>query len=233
MISVLVPSRGRPELFERMRRSAADNGCGKHEILLRLDMDDPIHDQYGKKDLAFSVAGYTTGVGACWNELAAKAKGDWLMMGNDDLVFTTTDWDQLLLEKLECAWVDNILVAWCNDGSPNAADHCAFPIVHRKWYETLGYFTPEHFHFLWNDTWIADIGRRLNRLLYIPDILIEHRHFTFKKAEYDDTYKRHRDGLVQHRKRAQDRDIYEQTSKDRERDAAKLRLQMDVAQGGA
>ena len=49
---------------------------------------------------------------------------------------------------------------WMDDRI-NRENHCAFPIVSRKWCETLGYFTPGVFHFGYNDTWVFDIAQRV------------------------------------------------------------------------
>lgn len=227
MISLLVPSRGRPELLRRMITSAKSCGAGMHEILVRLDSDDSTFRKYDRHSVNVLKTGMTASVGVCWNELARLAKGDWLMMGNDDLVFMSENWDCALKNRLESAWDDKIFVAWCNDGSNKASKRCAFPIVSRKWYETLGYFAPECFHFLWHDTWVWDIGVKLDRLLHIPDILIEHRHFAFKKAVYDDTYRRHREGAEQQLNRKADADTYKQLAHERHAAAVKLRMFMN------
>ena len=226
MISVLCPTRGRVQLCKRMIDSARDTGTNNNEILIYVDDDDIDRHQYivqaGADDC---ITGPSQRVGKSWNVLARAAKGDYLMMGNDDLVYKTDGWDRF--NEITGLPDDDIFVAWFNDGSGKSAGHCAFPIVSRKWYETLGYFTPELFHFLWHDTWIYDIGKLLHRCIYIKDILVEHRHFAFKKAEYDKTYRRHRIGQTNAQRRKDDEETFKFTRDKRKSDALILSLVMD------
>jgi glycosyl transferase/beta-hydroxylase protein BlmF len=213
-----------------MAASAATKGTGRFEILAYIDEDDPTQDDYSREGDIEILTGPSDGVGRAWNRLARKSQGNLLMMANDDLVFVTEEWDRKIVERLRIEGpVDHIFVAWTNDGSSSIERRCAFPMVSRRWFDTLGYFTPECFNFLWHDTWIHDIGRRLDRLIYMPDILIEHRHFSFKKAEYDDTYKRHRVGAENANKRKQDERTYDETANIREIDARILREYIEAA----
>lgn len=258
-ISVLCPTRGRPELFKRMVESAINKGAIINEsgmtrvrIYAYVDENDPTVDEYlrlrvplytgvkdGYRECAMVeiekdhridiIVGPSNGVGVAWNILANKADGDLLMMANDDLVFKTPSWDKIIIDTIISdgrAAEDGIFVAWADDGAPSPNKRCAFPIIHRRWYETLGYFTPECFNFLWHDTWIHNIGKTLDRCIHIPDVLIEHRHFSFKKAAFDKTYERHRVGAEASKKRVADRDMFARTTKKRIDDADILRAVM-------
>lgn len=228
-ISILCPSRGRPEIFERMVNSIVNNGTGRSEILVYLDEDDPQRSAYPLTLVDEVVTGPSRGLGKIWNQLARFAKGDLLMMANDDLVFITKEWDRRIIETInETAPRDDIFVAWADDGAPNSAGRCTFPIVSRSWFEVLGYLAPECFHFLWHDTWVGDIGKRLGRTMFIADVLIEHRHYAFKKANYDETYRRHRTGIENAAKRKEDKLTFKQTSDERQRDAERLRQHMEM-----
>jgi len=130
-------------------------------------------------------------VSKSWNIIAERCIGDVLIMGNDDLVYQTDGWDEKLDQELNIYKDDNIYVAWMNDGI-NGEKHCAFPIVSREWYECLGRFTPGCFNFGYNDTWIFEVGKMLDRCHYIPFIKAEHLHFSTGKSEMDDTYARNR-----------------------------------------
>jgi len=112
---------------------------------------------------------------------------------------------------------DEVYCMWFNDGI-NGPNLCAFPIVSRTWYETLGYFTPDLFEYFYVDTWIMDIAKRAGRLHYIPHILVEHMHFTQAKSVYDDTYKRNRPQGRLYR----DRVLFENTAQIRQEEALKL-----------
>ena len=142
--SILCPSRGRPDIFARMAESALcdDADC---EILVFLDEDDRQVPNYSRDLIDYIIIDKVHSVGCAWNLLAKKAAGDFLIMGNDDLVFER-DWDKKLIKIFkERMPEDNLFVAWCEDGTKRKES--TFPIVSRPWYETLGYLTPEIFHF--------------------------------------------------------------------------------------
>jgi hypothetical protein len=229
-ISILCPTRGRPELFSRMENSALDNAEGSVQIFAYVDDDDSKLSAYQSNAVSDIVVGPSEGVGKAWNMLVKKATGDLLMMGNDDLVFHTEGWDKKIIEVIESmGFKDNIFVAWANDGAPNSEVRCTFPIVSKEWVEAVGYFVPECFNFLWHDTWVHAVGKEVGRLIYIPDVLIEHKHFAFKKSAYDDTYKRHRIGKENKLKRKQDQEMFAETAHIRELEAEKLKACMEVA----
>lgn len=226
-ISILCPSRGRPEIFRRMVDSALNMGTGLSEILIYLDEDDQRRSAYPLTLVDDIIIGPSQRLGKIWNQLARFAKGDLLMMANDDLVFLTKDWDRHIIEIINASqFDDDIFVAWANDGAPNPTDRCTFPIVSCRWLELLGYLAPECFHFLYHDTWVGDIGKCLGRTLPIPNVVIEHRHFAFKKSNYDETYRRHREGRENVAKRREDESIFAETADERQRDADKLRHYM-------
>ncbi len=181
MISVLTPSRGRPEMLNTMIESA--EGC---EHCIYLDDDDEVSYYLPLErgqDIRL-ICEPRKPLGKCWNDLAEIATGDYLMMGNDDLIFRDQNWKERLEETIR---PDQVAVACFNDGL-NGPNHFAFPIVTRAWYETLGYFTPELFSFGFHDTWIFDIAKHANCAHYIGDVLVEHMHPTVGKRPVDKTF---------------------------------------------
>jgi len=206
-ISILTPTRNRPNNCERFIKSiyATASDKTKIELFFYVDNDDPALEQY--KSLAahcdseykdFKKVDFTFGepksVSISWNDLAAKSSGYLMIMGNDDLIYRTANWDSLLIQNLAIRYKeDPYWVSWVNDGI-NADRHCAFPIIAREWYNTVGYFAPGCFHFGYNDTWVFDIAKRLERTHYINNILVEHMHFSKGKSDMDDTYAHNRTG---------------------------------------
>jgi len=176
MISILTPTRGRPDMARRMMDSAGEG----HEFLFYVDDDDPQKDNYDVPH----VVGPRARLGVVWNYLARKAKGDYLMMGNDDLIFRSENWAERLQEVLPS---DEIGVA-CFDDGINQGRHFAFPIITRRWYELVGQFTAEVFTFGFHDTWIFDIANRVARAYYIGDVLVEHIHPTTGGRPADKTF---------------------------------------------
>tara|TARA_B100000085_G_scaffold273865_1_gene289821 strand:+ start:83 stop:1162 length:1080 start_codon:yes stop_codon:yes gene_type:complete len=202
--SILTPTRNRPNNCERFIKSVYNSARTKKnvEMLFYVDSDDPAIDAYkslhwhaqkeyeGFKKIEF-VFGDPMSVSVSWNIIAEKCIGDVLIMGNDDLVYQTDGWDEKLDQELDQYKQDKVYVAWMNDGI-NGDRHCAFPIVSREWYKCLGRFTPGTFNFGYNDTWIFEVGKMLDRLHYIPFIKAEHLHFSVGKSDMDDTYAHNR-----------------------------------------
>ncbi len=197
-----------------------------------IDSDDPALGDYKVMNDTYyrfmtTVVGEPQSVSKSWNvlaDLAIRKKFDVLIMGNDDLIYRTKNWDKILDRELK-QYPDEIYCAYMND-MINGPKHCAFPIVSKKWYETLGYFTPGIFHFGYNDTWVFDIANKIGRAHYINNIVADHVHGPSGKAPMDDTYARNRTqeagNLFQ-----KDKVIFDNTEIERQEDANKLKAVMN------
>jgi glycosyl transferase/beta-hydroxylase protein BlmF len=226
-ISILCPTRQRADrafnyawtVFNTARNSE------RVEVLFYVDTDDPENDLYIQWSInptpynITTVFGEPMSVSKSWNILAEKCTGDILLMGNDDLIHETEGWDEIL-EEVSNEFPDDIYCAFFDDGI-NHGKHCAFPAVSRKWYNTLGYFTPGIFEFIANDTWVFDIAKKIDRVRYIPEVLVRHEHHSVTKVK-DETTKRHREGANKDRIK-RDLALFKKTNSDRERAAEKLR----------
>lgn len=226
-IGILTPTRQRAIRRKEFHRSVIDLCSKDTEVTCYyyIDNDDPELDKYISETLdnCINIVGEPISVSRSWNILAAKAVKEGceiLIMGNDDLVYESENWDLKLKSEIEI-YSDKIYCAWFNDGI-NGEKHCAFPIVSKEWYTCLDYFTPGVFNFGYNDTWIFDIAKKINRCHYIPKIKTQHKHFTVNKSSYDETYARNRT-----RDRGNlytlDSKIYQETNELREKHAEKLR----------
>ena len=238
-ISILTPTRNRPNNCERFIKSIYNTAWerGAVELLFYVDNDDPALGSYrslekhckkeyvGFSDVRF-IAGKPKSVSISWNDLAEECTGDVMIMGNDDLVYQTPGWDNILEKELEKYKEDKIYVAWFDD-KINYDRHCAFPIVSREWYNKLGRFTPGCFNFGYNDTWIFEVGKMLDRCHFIPSVVVEHLHFSQGKSEMDDTYARNR---TQEKGNlyAQDQVIFNKTRAARQDDRDRLRELIDI-----
>lgn len=205
IISLLCPTRGRPDRVCIMIESVikTTEKLENVEILFYIDSDDDKKDDYivsinnllNKYNNPFKrvlpYIGEPMSISKSWNIIAEKCEGDILVMANDDEVWITKGWDRRLNEEAD-KFPDEIYCIYFDDGTLHE-NHTSFPMVSRKWYETLGYFTPGIFNFASNDNWIEYIARRICRLHYVPDVLVEHRHYLYGKSEIDNTYKRNID----------------------------------------
>lgn len=183
-ISILAPSRGRPEALQAMADSVHTTARGPVEVLAYVDDDDPA--DYTQVVGVRTVTGPRITLSACWNRLADEATGTILGMGSDDIRFRTYGWD----EKVRTAfslYADRIVFVYGRDG---IHDHKlgTHGFVSRRWVDTLGYFTWPGFAADYADTWIHELGARTGRVVYLPDVYTEHLHPLVGKAPIDRTH---------------------------------------------
>lgn len=199
MISILTPSRGRPEGLHKLFQSINETMSGKIkvELLIGLDEDDPLISSYlytitgmrkkahEKLTVNFQLD-HRKMLARIWNDLAAKAENDWMTVGNDDMIFKTKDWDLTLEKYIEKSHPFNLY--FFDDGLQHG-NHCAFPIISKDWVKALGYFFPEIFHHNYVDTWIFDIAQRAKAWTYISEVKNQHLHYSLNLHPYDETYR--------------------------------------------
>lgn len=139
MISVLLPSRGRPASLAisvwslRLNLEHASN----LEVLVAHDPDDPDTADAARTlnvDLLLEAPqrfGYPR-LHEYYNQLAAHASGDWLMVWNDDAVMLTPRWDRVAAEQPAGLVV-------LHPGSNQGPVLNTFPIFTRELYDLLGH----------------------------------------------------------------------------------------------
>ena len=199
--SLICPSRSRAERAVEFAESALRTASqpGRLEIMFYLDNDDPelnsyypslnsIENRFSDNVRIQIIEGPAVGVPQATNLLAKKSRSDVIMYCSDDQVYISADWD-LRLDQEVAKYADNIYCMWFNDGW-ESKNFCTFPIVSRKWFETLGYFFFPFFEHFFTDTWIWMLAKSVDRAIYIPEILVEHRHWKIGKSEKDETYER-------------------------------------------
>jgi len=236
IISLLCPSRGRPKDLERLIKSIATTATNpaRIEILIYVDDDDPEKFMYilTHKNLTadpqitqlFNIdllVDEPLRTPLLNNILADRAKGNILMIANDDQVFVDKNWDIRIDEEV-AKFPDEIYCMWFNEGRYHETI-CTFPIVSRKWVDTLGYIEPFLFEHFNCDLWTWQIGKMIDRLHYIPDILVEHLHPDTGKSTADDTTERNLKGGRPER----DRIIFAKFERYRVLDASLLKAEID------
>lgn len=167
IVSVLIPSRGRPDLLARCVASlVATAGGANIEIIVGLDDDDPtIGDVNIEAAITTVVAPRHRTLGALINDLAVKAHGRWLFALGDDYVMTTAGWPKII------ATAGDVLPRRVGVLYPKDAAHPGFashPIVSREVFKELGYYHTPIFPFWFADTWWDEIGTMLDLKVEIP-----------------------------------------------------------------
>lgn len=149
-ISVLLPSRGRPDLLQRSITSLygqADEPP-QVEVLVAADPDDEITSQAAEQAGVTAVVapgryGYR-GLHHYYNLLAQHAAGDWMLLWNDDAIMQTPSWDTIM-----ASYPPGVLSLRTNHGQLNV-----FPAAHRLLVEAMGHFSLSTH----SDTWVHDVA---------------------------------------------------------------------------
>lgn len=194
MISLLLPTRARPALVKRLFSSIVETACDldQVEVVLYVDEDDTSSQDLDSTDFhvgrivgpALSMGGYNS---AC----LAKARGDILILANDDMVIRTLGWDNRI-RKMDAAFEDRIYLGYPNDLFKKSR-FCTFPIMSRRTCELLLDPYPAVYRRAFIDVHLFDIFKRLqhsgfDRICYCEDVVFEHLHYRAGKASYDETY---------------------------------------------
>lgn len=161
MISVLMPSRQRPELARQSIESLGDD----IEVLIWVDDDDPELEGYQQLDAKVFIrprVGYPM-MHTMINYLAKESTGDWLLLWNDDALMHTSDWqDKLPTITHRYPQILNIF-----NSNPEVN---LFPVINRCAYEIMGHYSLSAHC----DSWVQDIANRLEIHTFVPGIEIEH-----------------------------------------------------------
>lgn len=195
LISLLLPTRGRPELARRFMESVLQqaNQSQAVEVILCIDEDDT-----GSHDLDYpgltvkKIIGPRNTMGALNTACLNASRGDIVILVNDDMVIRTKGWDDII-RGVDAGIEDKIYLAYGND-LYKGEKLCSFPILSRRTCELLIDPFPENYKGAFIDYHLLDIFRRLqhagyDRIRYLENVAFEHMHYRSGKAEMDATYK--------------------------------------------
>jgi hypothetical protein len=224
MLSILCPTRGRPDGVRALVGSAVDTAAEPEalEFVFYVDDDDPtgaqvraLADDPAGPDVVVLVAPRVV-LSEAWNACARQAGYDVMMHCGDDIRFRTPDWDLIVVDAF-AAVPDHICFVHGRDGH-QPATFGTHGFVHKLWVETLGYFVPPYFPCDWNDTWLNDVADMIGRNVLVP-ILTEHLHPVWGTRPHDQTdVEREAAGVAVNVDQ-----LYRDKLPERERDAAALR----------
>ncbi len=193
VISILCPTRGRPENVRRLVESIHSKAdqpvlC---EILFYVDNDDlTFPEEVEHRQSVRVFRGPNVWISNAHNFLYVQAKGSIFFSAGDDMIFQTQGWDSLVRETFRLI-PDGIGLIFGNDLGTHAGKIATHGFFHRKWVEALGTWVQPGRGSLW-DKWSTENARLLKRLFYIEGLIIEHRHYRQSAlgATFDDTYAR-------------------------------------------
>lgn len=158
MISVLLPSRGRPGMLKDSLESFSEKDI---EFLVAVDIDDPGLPAYKELGIPLTITkryGYPH-LEKYYNILAKKAKGDWLFNWNDDARVYTHNIEELLADLDP----NRPIIAYFGGDT-------RFPIISKGLYKLLGRFAGGPAV----DSYLHAVAVHGGAIKYVPEIDIEH-----------------------------------------------------------
>lgn len=189
MISIIHPSRGRPQKAYETAIKWHTRTSIKFEYVLSLDRSDPLEPEYGK---LFNYGQYVTNDNSslveATNIAVRSTSGDILVYLSDDFDCPNS-WAELILKEFEGVTGPMLL----------KVDDClqkfdvpvlTMPIMNRALYNLLGYFFHPDFKSMHCDEHLYQRCARLGVIKKAPYLKFEHWHVSNGKAENDDTYRR-------------------------------------------
>ena len=188
-VSILLPSRGRPQSLARtcesLRAHASD--AARIEVLVGYDEDDPrtgdVADDLDCRSVVFSRHGYDK-LHLYVNYLAELAYGRWLFLWNDDAVMQTDFWD-LILDRYD----SNTSLVLSPSSTGVGHSMCCFPIVSCALFSRLGHMSlSPHI-----DSWLQDLGNQAGILRNV-DVNILHDRYDLTGGHNDETWAESRSG---------------------------------------
>ncbi len=226
-ISILVPSRSRSKKLDRFLNTLNINTGNKLriEFLLLLDKDEPEFSEYEKilkkYQNNFSIKLFRENFKTHAernNFLAKNSNGTIIFPANDDIIIETNNWDNLI--DLEAAKFkkDEPFCIWPDSGNKYPFLHCHFPIINNVWYKKLGYVASNLFNFWYLDTWICDLAKRSNKMIYVKKIKFKEFNAQANIEEFDNTYLQN----ISDNKMEKDIDIWNNSIELRIKDSNKL-----------
>ena len=196
-ISLLIPTRGRPKILNRLLESIVQNtnNLADIEIILYIDEDDKSYEEIrspnDKLTIKKLIASQAT-MGACNTACFKESTGDIIILLNDDVVMRTAGWDKILINEIS-KFDDQIYLIYPNDLFKKKKLP-TFPILSRRTCELLQDPFPAVYKGSFIETQLFDIFIRLkhqgfDRIKYLDNVIFEHMHHRLDKAALDQTYK--------------------------------------------
>jgi len=185
-ISLIHATRGRCKQAVEARRRWFNKAKNPDAIehIFGLDLDDP-HGAF------LSVHNHvaTDGKGGCvaaWNAAAAKSHGNVLVQLSDDWN-PPMHWDEIILNAIGDTSDPKVLAI--SDGHRTDNLLC-MAILTRARYEQQGFMFHPDFFSVYSDNYFTDKAYDDGVIVEARDIVFEHLHPCFGKAEWDETYAR-------------------------------------------
>jgi hypothetical protein len=168
-LTVLIATRGRPENFLRAAKSAVETCTEPLKILAYVDRDDSEVHKYKSLSLEglHVEVGERVGSAHSLKKLLKLCDTDWIMLGSDDVIFETKDWNTKLRSAIPA---DRMGLAFPADGQDNECSHFMF---HRRMYELTDLWPDVFWHF-GPDGYLGKVVEAVGRRIYVKAVMVRH-----------------------------------------------------------
>jgi len=185
---VIVPTRGRPKMLKKFIQSFEKTASRDTTVLFYLDDNDPELQRYRQhiKPYPYMIGKQKT-ITEIFNGIATESfpDMDYYMPCNDDFIFHTKNWDLKLMDVIKKNTGSGIAFG---DDKIQGQNMCTTSVISGDIVRAVGYLQmPSLTHLCGDNVWYT-IGRGINRLYYLPEVVIEHNHFMNEKVEKDKIY---------------------------------------------
>ena len=188
LISLIHPSLGRPvqarKCYDHWMKTAS--GDHEYEWIVSLSKKDATLEEYYQtftNSDAVLVVTRSTNMVEATNEIAKLCAGEIIILVSDDM-WSCELWDTKILHKYEM--INGPGVLQVNDGITTLK--LTIPIMNREAYAKLGYVYHPDYISMFADDDLRKTALQHGMYYNGTDIMIEHRHYSVKKAKYDKTY---------------------------------------------
>lgn len=180
-ISILMATRGRPELAFKSLKSliSTANNADEIEMCVAIDNDDQASlayftetvvpwfekNEYDILVISFDRLGYAK-LNEYMQTLALNSKGSWLIIWNDDAVMDTENWDR------EIASYTGQFKLLAFQDNHNKHPYSIFPILPREWLVLFGTLSPQQAC----DAWVSQVAYVVDIFQRIETIVTHDRH---------------------------------------------------------
>lgn len=191
---VIVPTRGRPHNIPRILDAWDKTGAHEHaQLLLAVDADDPRLHIY----MAFESPNCEILKHPVWVPMVTKlndtaryslARRNWphvAFMG-DDHVPRTKGWAERYVEELRELGTGVVY----GDDLVQGRKLCTQWAMTTDIVRALGRMVPAPVEHMYCDNSIMDLARELDRLRFLPDVQVEHKHPVAGRGAWDAGYER-------------------------------------------
>jgi hypothetical protein len=195
-LAVIVPSRGRPQQLAEMAQVTFETAEGSIRVVACVDDEDPLLTEYqevvGRSSCLDMAVGPRRSLSG-WTNHIAKAMLDWyeppryFASLGDDHHPRTKGWDRRLIAAIESLG-GAPGIAYGNDLLQGARLPTAW-IVSAELVRAVGWMMLPTCEHMYVDNAVLALGQALGRILYCPDVVIEHLHPAAGKAALDDSYR--------------------------------------------